>query len=185
MTVSMISSDELVLMHTGNASTPANSLNNSALPSITGIAASGPMSPRPRTAEPSETMATVFFLMVRSWARRGSSWMAMQIRATPGVYAIDRSCMSLTGASGSTSILPPSCMWNVRSYQNMRSTPSRASTAATTRLAWSSSLQLTTTSLTRTSPRTSNPPIDTMLAPAAPMAVASRPRVLGTLASST
>ena len=34
----------------GNASTPANSLNRQHLPSITGIAARGPMSPRPSTA---------------------------------------------------------------------------------------------------------------------------------------
>ena len=35
----------------GSASTPPNSLNSIALPSITGIAASGPMSPRPSTAD--------------------------------------------------------------------------------------------------------------------------------------
>ena len=34
-------------------------LNSTALPSITGIAAAGPMSPRPRTAVPSVTTATV------------------------------------------------------------------------------------------------------------------------------
>ena len=38
---------------------PAKCLNSSALPSITGIAAAGPMSPRPSTAVPSETTATV------------------------------------------------------------------------------------------------------------------------------
>ena len=52
---------------------------------MTGMAAVGPISPRPRTAVPSVTTATVFFLMVRSWARAGSSWIAMQTRATPGV----------------------------------------------------------------------------------------------------
>ena len=55
----------------GKASTPANSLNSSALPSITGRAASGPMSPRPSTAVPSVTMATVFRLIVSSWTSAG------------------------------------------------------------------------------------------------------------------
>ena len=72
-------------MHTGNPSTPAKCLNSSALPSMTGRAASGPMSPRPSTAVPSVTMATVFFLIVRSWTRSGSAAMALHTRATPGV----------------------------------------------------------------------------------------------------
>ena len=58
LTVATISSGSLVSRHSGKASTPPNSLNSIALPSITGIAARGPMSPRPRTAEPSETTAT-------------------------------------------------------------------------------------------------------------------------------
>ena len=45
--------------HSGTASTPPNCLNSSALPSITGSAATGPMSPRPSTAVPSVTTATV------------------------------------------------------------------------------------------------------------------------------
>ena len=63
-TVSTISSGSVVFRQTGKASTPAKCLNSSALPSMTGMAASGPMSPRPSTAVPSETMATVFFLIV-------------------------------------------------------------------------------------------------------------------------
>ena len=43
---------------------PANRLNSAALPSITGSAAYGPMLPRPSTAEPSVTTATLFRLMV-------------------------------------------------------------------------------------------------------------------------
>ena len=50
----------LVSRQIGNASTFANCLKSAALPSITGIAARGPMSPRPSTAVPSETTATVF-----------------------------------------------------------------------------------------------------------------------------
>src|SRR3979490_439750 len=47
LTVRTISSTSFVARQIGNASTPPNSLNSIALPSITGMAASGPMSPRP------------------------------------------------------------------------------------------------------------------------------------------
>ena len=50
----------------GIASTLANCLNNIALPSITGIAASGPILPRPNTAEPSVITATKLRLLVYS-----------------------------------------------------------------------------------------------------------------------
>ena len=60
MTVSTISSVSWVSRQMGNASTPPKALNRAALPSITGMAASGPILPRPRTALPSETTATVF-----------------------------------------------------------------------------------------------------------------------------
>ena len=52
---------------------------------MTGMAASGPISPSPRTAVPSVTTATAFCLMVRVKARLGSSLIARQTRATPGV----------------------------------------------------------------------------------------------------
>jgi len=63
----------------------AGELNNIALPSMTGIAASGPMSPSPRTAVPSETIATVWPLIVSARALPRSSWIASDTRATPGV----------------------------------------------------------------------------------------------------
>ena len=85
MTNATISSTSLVSTQSGKASTPANSLNSIALPSITGIAASGPMSPSPSTAVPSETTATVLPLMVSAHAFGGSSLIAMETRATPGV----------------------------------------------------------------------------------------------------
>ena len=44
----------------------------------------GPMSPRPSTAVPSETTATVLRLIVYWKALSGSSWIARQTRATPG-----------------------------------------------------------------------------------------------------
>ena len=65
LTIRMISSTSLVSRQIGNASTPANSLNRIALPSITGSAPPGPMSPSPSTALPSETTATVLRLIVR------------------------------------------------------------------------------------------------------------------------
>ncbi|CPU67172.1 Uncharacterised protein [Mycobacteroides abscessus] len=84
-TVRMISSVSVVSRHTGQASTPANCLNSAALPSMTGRAAAGPMSPRPRTAVPSVTTATVLRLTVRRRASSGRSAMARHTRATPGV----------------------------------------------------------------------------------------------------
>ena len=61
-----ISSTSLLRTHRGMASTPPKALNSTHLPSITGIPASGPMSPRPRTAVPSVTTATVFHRRVSS-----------------------------------------------------------------------------------------------------------------------
>jgi hypothetical protein len=84
-TMRTISSTSVVSRQSGNASTPARSLKSIALPSITGIAAPGPMSPSPRTAVPSDTTATVLPLMVSAQADSGSSWMAEETRATPGV----------------------------------------------------------------------------------------------------
>ena len=85
LTIETISSGSLVSRQIGKASTPPNSLKSIALPSITGIAAAGPMSPRPSTADPSLTTATVLRLIVYWKAFSGASWMAMQTRATPGV----------------------------------------------------------------------------------------------------
>ena len=85
LTVATISSGSFVSRHSGKASTPPNSLNSIALPSITGMAASGPMSPRPSTAEPSDTTATELRLIVYWKALERSSRIARQTRATPGV----------------------------------------------------------------------------------------------------
>ena len=65
-TVFTMSSTSLLDTQRGNASTSPNSLNRTHFPSITGIPASGPISPRPRTADPSVTTATVFHLLVSS-----------------------------------------------------------------------------------------------------------------------
>ena len=99
----------------GHASTSAKRLKSAALPSITGIAASGPMLPSPSTAEPSETTATVLRLIVRRRASDLSAAIARQIRATPGVYARERSSRVFSGTFDLISSLPPRCKRNVRS----------------------------------------------------------------------
>ena len=65
-------------------SMPANFLNSTALPSITGFAASGPMAPRPRTAVPLVTTAIRFEREVYSTAHAGSRTISSQAAATPG-----------------------------------------------------------------------------------------------------
>ena len=65
-TVLTISSTSLEAMQSGMASTSPNALKRTHFPSITGIPATGPMSPRPRTAVPSVTTATVFQRRVSS-----------------------------------------------------------------------------------------------------------------------
>ena len=62
--LAMISSVSCVSRQIGTALTLPNSLNNTHLPSITGIAAYAPILPRPNTALPSETTATVLAFMV-------------------------------------------------------------------------------------------------------------------------
>ena len=106
LTVSMIFSGSLVSRHMGTQSTPPRYLNSMALPSMTGMAASGPMSPRPRTRVPSETTATVFHLHVYSYASSGSLAMALQGSATPGEYQMAKSSNDLTHALGAVSIFP-------------------------------------------------------------------------------
>ena len=74
---------------------------------MTGSAAAGPIFPKPSTAEPSVTTATVLRFMVRRRTSDGSSTIACEIRATPGVYARDRSSRVLSGTFEVTSIFPP------------------------------------------------------------------------------
>ena len=69
----------------GKASSPANSLNSMAFPSMTGKAAPGPKFPKPNTALPSVTIATVFCLIVRLYTSSGFSAIALHILPTPGV----------------------------------------------------------------------------------------------------
>ena len=84
-TASTIASTSLVDSTIGTADSPPNSLNRQALPSITGSEAAGPMSPRPSTAEPSDTTATTRGAQVNRRASSGSAAIALDTRATPGV----------------------------------------------------------------------------------------------------
>ena len=101
-----ISSGSFVSRQRGTASTPANSLKSRALPSMTGSAAKGPMSPRPSTAVPSVTTATILPLVVYSQTASGSAAILRQGSATPGVYAVERSSRLRTGTLPLISILP-------------------------------------------------------------------------------
>ena len=67
-----------------NTSMPANFLNRQPLPSMTGLPASGPMSPSPSTAVPLVTTPTRLPRAVYSAAQAGSAWMSRQGYATPG-----------------------------------------------------------------------------------------------------
>ncbi len=67
-----------------NTSIPANFWNSTPLPSITGLAASGPMSPRPSTAVPLLMTATRLPRAVIWEAALASSTIASQAAATPG-----------------------------------------------------------------------------------------------------
>ena len=81
----MISSVSCVSRQIGTAFTPPNSLNKTAFPSITGMAALAPILPSPSTALPSETTAIVLDLIVYLYAASGSCAITLQGSATPGV----------------------------------------------------------------------------------------------------
>ncbi len=89
-----------------NTSMPANFWNSTPLPSITGLPASGPMSPRPSTAVPLVITATRLPRAVYSLAIRGSAAIASQAKATPGEYARARSRWVTIGLVAVTLILP-------------------------------------------------------------------------------
>src|SRR6185437_9820087 len=136
----------------GQASMLAKRLNSAALPSITGSAAYGPTLPRPSTADPSVTTATLLRLMVRRRASSGLAARARLTRATPGVYAIDRSSRLRSGTFERISILPPRCRRNVRSLTLCTETPGIAAIAATSDSACAVSVAAQVTS-TRSIPR--------------------------------
>ena len=84
-TVFTISSISIVSIQIGKASTFPNSLNNIAFPSITGIDALAPIFPRPSTAVPSLTTATILLLQVYLYTSSLFSFIFKHGSATPGV----------------------------------------------------------------------------------------------------
>ena len=72
------------LISMSKTSMPANFLNSTPLPSITGLAASGPMSPKPSTAVPLVITATRLPRLVYLKALLGSLTISSQGAATPG-----------------------------------------------------------------------------------------------------
>jgi hypothetical protein len=82
MSTSLSGSFSLISM--SNTSMPANFWNSTPLPSITGLAASGPMAPRPSTAVPLVMTATRLPRAVISPTVFGSRTISSQAAATPG-----------------------------------------------------------------------------------------------------
>ena len=79
------SSGSVASISRSKTSMSAKRLNNTLLPSITGLPASGPMLPSPSTAVPLDTTATRLPRLVNRKAASGSSAMTKQGSATPGV----------------------------------------------------------------------------------------------------
>ena len=138
VTAATISSASFVARQIGHASTPPNSLNSIALPSITGIAASGPMSPRPSTAVPSLTTATVLLL------DRQVPDLGRVARRSPCRRAPRRACRPSRGrraSSAATSTPSRSCRRGAAGTCGRRRArprrPASACTAATICSRWS------------------------------------------------
>ena len=85
------SSTFLVSSSMSKTSMSANILNSKPFPSITGLPAWAPISPKPSTAVPLLITATKFPLEVYLYASSLFSAIAKQGSATPGEYANDRS----------------------------------------------------------------------------------------------
>ena len=83
-TVAIKASMSLVSISMSNTSISAKILNNKALPSITGLDASGPISPKPNTAVPLVITATKFPLAVYLYTFLMSLAISKQGSATPG-----------------------------------------------------------------------------------------------------
>ena len=84
-TISTTLSTSVASISMSKTSMPANFLNSTPLPSITGFDASAPILPRPSTAVPLEITATRLPRAVMLAASSGSSTMALQAAATPGL----------------------------------------------------------------------------------------------------
>ena len=85
MTILIISFGSCVERTIGTASIFAKCLNKTHLPSITGSAPSGPIFPRPKTADPSDITAIKLFFNVYSFVRFLCNAKCDDTAATPGV----------------------------------------------------------------------------------------------------
>ena len=99
-------SGSVSLISMSNTSRPANFLNSTALPSITGLEASAPMLPRPSTAVPLEITPTRLPRPVKRNTLAGSATISSQAAATPGEYARARSRWLVSGLDATTEIFP-------------------------------------------------------------------------------
>ena len=84
LTMSTNFSGSFSLISISNTSISANILNNTPFPSITGLPASGPISPSPKTAVPLLITATKFPLAVYLYTSSGFAAISKQGEATPG-----------------------------------------------------------------------------------------------------
>ncbi len=109
----------------------------------------------------------------------------MQTRATPGVYAMDRSSRVLTATRPLTSILPPRCMRNVRSDTLTTVTSGTARSRSTMRWPWASSEALKAMSRVISFWPASTRSTAPMSPPASPMADVTLPSMPGLLAIRT
>ena len=105
-TVFTKSSTDLQFNSISNTSISAKILNNTPFPSITGLDASGPISPNPNTAVPFEITATKFPLAVYLYTSSTFSAIFKHGSATPGEYANAKSNWVCVGLVETTSILP-------------------------------------------------------------------------------
>src|SRR5688572_16201307 len=105
--------------------------------------------------------------------------MAMHTRATPGVYAIDRSSRVLTGLLLLISILPPRCIRNVRSDTCTTFTPSMARRRSTICCPCRSSLALNVRSRVSVDLPMATTSMAPMSPPALPMAEVILPSIPG------
>ncbi len=84
LTVSTNASTSLVFTSISKTSIPAKILNSNPFPSITGLDASGPISPNPSTAVPLEITATKLALLVYLYTFSVAFSISKQGSATPG-----------------------------------------------------------------------------------------------------
>ena len=105
-TVSTKASTSSVPISISKTSISANILNNNPFPSMTGLEASGPILPSPKTAVPLVITATKLPLAVYLYTFSTSLAISRQGSATPGEYARDRSLCVAYFVVGTTCILP-------------------------------------------------------------------------------